>query len=40
MKEESGISIATSGKNEQVKNTFRALFAAMTGLVMARVLDP
>jgi hypothetical protein len=28
------------GKNEQVKKVFRALFVAMTGLVLARVVDP
>jgi hypothetical protein len=28
------------GKNEQIKNIFRALFIAMAGLVLARVLDP
>jgi hypothetical protein len=30
----------TSGKNEQVKNVFRALFAALAGLVLAQVVDP
>jgi len=28
------------GKNEQVKKVFWALFVAMAGLVLARVLDP
>jgi hypothetical protein len=28
------------GKNEQVKKVFLALFVAMAGLVLARVLDP
>jgi hypothetical protein len=28
------------GKNEQVKKVFWALFVAMAGLVLARVVDP
>jgi len=32
--------IAAFGKNEQVKKVFWAMFAAMAGLVLARVVDP
>ncbi len=32
--------IEAFGKNEQVKKVFWALFVAMAGLVLARVLDP
>ncbi|MCK9630423.1 MAG: hypothetical protein M0R30_02175 [Methanoregula sp.] len=32
--------IETFGKNEQGKKVFWALFVAMAGLVLARVLDP
>jgi uncharacterized PurR-regulated membrane protein YhhQ (DUF165 family) len=28
------------GKNERVKKVFRAMFVAMTGLVLTRVLSP
>ncbi len=28
------------GKNEQIKKVFWALFVALAGLVMARVVDP
>ena len=33
-------SIKVLRKNEQVKKVFWALFVAMAGLVLARVLDP
>ena len=32
--------VAAFGKNEQVKRVFWTLFVAMTGLVLARVVDP
>ena len=35
-----GAAIVDFGKNEQVKKVFRALFVAMAGLVLARVVDP
>ena len=40
MKAEADATIAAFGKNEQIKKVFWALFAAMAGLVLARVLDP
>jgi uncharacterized Tic20 family protein len=40
MKADMDAVIGTFGKNEQVKKTFWALFAAMAGLVLARVVDP
>jgi hypothetical protein len=33
-------SIEVFGKNEQVMKVFWTLFVAMTGLVLARVVDP
>lgn len=32
--------IEAFGKNEQIKKVFWTLFIAMTGLVLARVVDP
>jgi hypothetical protein len=32
--------IDTCGKNGQVKKVFRAVFTAMAGLVLARIIDP
>jgi len=40
MKAEADATIEAFGKNEQIKKVFWALFAAMAGLVLARVLDP
>jgi hypothetical protein len=40
MKADARSVIDTFGKNGQVKKVFWALFVAMAGLVMARVLDP
>jgi hypothetical protein len=40
MKADADAVIDAFGKNEQVKKVFWALFAAMMGLVMARVVDP
>jgi len=40
MKADEDAAIDAFGKNEQVKEVFRALFAAMAGLVLARVVDP
>ena len=40
MKADTDAVIYAFGKNEQVKKVFWALFVAMAGLVMARVLDP
>jgi hypothetical protein len=39
MKADADVVIDAFGKNEQVKKVFWALFVAMAGLVMARVLD-
>lgn len=40
MKADADAVIEAFGKNEQVKKVFWTLFVAMTGLVMARVVDP
>jgi hypothetical protein len=40
MKADTDVAIGAFGKNEQVKKVFWALFIAMVGLVLARVLDP
>lgn len=40
MKTDADAIIDAFGKNEQVKKVFWAVFVAMAGLVMARVLDP
>ena len=40
MKADADAVIDAFGKNEQVKKVFWTLFVAMTGLVMARVVDP
>jgi len=40
MKADTDAAIDAFGKNEQVKKVFWALFVAMAGLVLARVLDP
>jgi hypothetical protein len=40
MKSDADAAIEAFGKNEQVKKVFWALFAAMAGLVLARVVDP
>jgi hypothetical protein len=40
MKADPEIVIEAFGKNEQVKKVFWTLFAAMAGLVLARVVDP
>jgi hypothetical protein len=40
MKADTDTAIDTFGKNEQMKKVFWALFVAMAGLVLARVLDP
>jgi hypothetical protein len=40
MKADTEAVINAFGKNEQVKKVFWTLFVAMTGLVMARVVDP
>jgi hypothetical protein len=40
MKADADAAIEAFGKNEQVKRVFWALFIAMAGLVLARVVDP
>jgi hypothetical protein len=40
MKADTDTVIDAFGKNEQVKKVFWAVFVAMAGLVMARVVDP
>jgi hypothetical protein len=40
MKADTDAAIETFGKNEQVKKVFWALFVAMAGLVLTRVVDP
>jgi hypothetical protein len=35
-----GMVIEAFGKNEHVKKVFRALFAALAGIVLTQVLDP
>jgi len=40
MKADADAAIEAFGKNELVKKVFWALFVAMTGLVLARVVDP
>jgi hypothetical protein len=40
MKADTGIIIATFGKNEQVKKVFWSVFAAMAALVLAQIADP
>ena len=40
MKANADAIILAFGKNEQVKKVFWAVFAAVTGLVLARVVDP
>lgn len=40
MKADAGMVIEAFGKNEHVRNVFWAVFSAMAGLVLARVLDP
>jgi len=40
MKADTDAAIDALGKNEQVKKLFWSLFAALAGLVFARVLDP
>ncbi|MFA4861894.1 hypothetical protein [Methanoregula sp.] len=40
MKADAEMVIEAFGKNEQVRKVFWALFAAMAGLVLARVVDP
>jgi len=40
MKADADAIIEAFGKNEQVKKVFWAMFAAMAGLVLARVVDP
>jgi hypothetical protein len=40
MKADAEAVIDAFGKNEQVKKVFWSLFAVMSGLVMARVVDP
>ena len=40
MKADTDAIIEAYGKNEQVKKVFWAVFAAMAGLVLARVVDP
>jgi len=40
MKADADAAIEAFGKNEQVKRVFWTLFIAMTGLVLARVVDP
>jgi hypothetical protein len=40
MKADADAAIEAFGKNEQVKRVFWTLFVAITGLVMARVVDP
>ncbi len=40
MKVDPGIVIVAFGKNEQVKKVFWTVFVAMSGLVLAHVVDP
>jgi hypothetical protein len=40
MRADAQVVIDAFGKNEQVKKVFWTVFAAMTGLVLARVVDP
>jgi len=40
MKEDAEAVIDAFGKNEHVKKVFWAVFVSMTGLVLARVVDP
>jgi hypothetical protein len=40
MKADTDATIDAFGKSEQVKKVFWALFVAIAGLVLARVLDP
>ncbi len=40
IKADTDTAIEAFGKNEQVKKVFWALFVAMAGLVLARVVDP
>jgi hypothetical protein len=40
MKTDTNTTIDAFGKNEQVKKVFWALFVAMAGLLLARVVDP
>jgi hypothetical protein len=40
MKADTNAAIDALGKNEQVKKVFWALFVAMAGLLLARVVDP
>ena len=40
MKADAGMVIEAFGKNEHVRKVFWAVFAAMAGLVLARVVDP
>jgi hypothetical protein len=40
MKADVDAAIGTFGKNEQTKKVFWTMFVSMTGLVLARVLDP
>jgi hypothetical protein len=40
MKADADSVIDAAGKNEQIKKVFWTLFVAMSGLVLARVVDP
>lgn len=40
MQADAGAAIAAFGKNEQIKKVFWAVFLALAGLVLARILDP
>jgi hypothetical protein len=40
MKADVDAAIEAFGKNEQTKKVFWTMFVSMTGLVLARVLDP
>jgi hypothetical protein len=40
MKADADAAIEAFGKNEQVKRVFWTVFVAMTGLVLARIVDP
>jgi hypothetical protein len=40
MKADTDAVIDMFGKNEQIKKVFWTLFAAMAGLVLARIVDP
>ena len=40
MKADANAIIETFGKNEQVKKVFWVMFAAVAGLVLAKILDP